>query len=166
MLPLAVGGIVFGFRKRRHDLVALERRVPAAVIEVQVGVDHDVNVFRRNAGGGQIVQQLCRLAENLNQSFRQLVADPGFDQDRLLASADHDGIQSHRNVVVLVGLYFLAPHDLGDDAEECSAVEPINAVGDGHEFEVAKRQAVHEGALCLHNLFCTALFWNTRLGDH
>src|SRR5208282_642367 len=62
--------------------------------------------------------------------------------------ADNDGIQSYGDVVRGVGLHFLLPHDLGNDAEESSSVEAINAVRDGGKIKVAKRQAVHASASC------------------
>ena len=108
------------------------------MIEVQVCVDHDVDVVRRNACGGQVVEQLRGLTENLDQSVRQLVADAGFDQNRLLSGLHHDRIQSDRDVVLGVGFHFLSPHDFGNDAEESSSVQPVNAVRNGDEFEVAQ----------------------------
>jgi hypothetical protein len=97
-----------------------------------------------------IVRELGGFAEDLDPPLRQFVGDTGFDQNGLLTGPDHDRVQSDGNVILGVGLHFLFPHNLGNDAEERSSVEAVVAVGDGGQFEFAKGQAVHESALTFH----------------
>ena len=57
------------------------------MIEMQVRVDDDVDVFGRDAGSGEIRQQLRGLAVELDHAFGELVAHAGLDQHGLLAGA-------------------------------------------------------------------------------
>src|SRR5579863_7593633 len=46
VVPFAFLDVVLGFRKCGGDFVSLANGVPSAVVEVQVGVDDDVDVVR------------------------------------------------------------------------------------------------------------------------
>src|SRR5579863_5661721 len=56
VLPFALLHVILRLGKRGHSLPALPDRVPSTVIEVQVRVDDNVDVFGRNADGGQVVE--------------------------------------------------------------------------------------------------------------
>ncbi len=60
VLPLAFLHVIFRFREGGDDLAGLAAdRIPSAVVEVQVGVDDDIDVFGRNAGGGRLSSNLA-----------------------------------------------------------------------------------------------------------
>ena len=54
-----------------------------------------------------------------------------------------DGIQSQGHEIVALRLYLAFPQAFGDDAEHASAIEVVNAVGDGGKFEIAQGHALH-----------------------
>ncbi len=88
-------------------------------------------------GGREIVQQLRRLAVELDHALRELVAHAGLDQNIFLSGANEKRVQSSLHVVAFVGQRFARPHDFGDHAEKCAAIERVGAVGKNAEFEVA-----------------------------
>ena len=90
VVPLAFLNVIFCFRKRSNHRVALANRVPTAMIEMQVGVENDVNVFWGDAHRAQVLQQFRRLAVYFDHRFRKFVADSGLDQYRLRSSPHHD----------------------------------------------------------------------------
>ena len=143
VLPFPFLHVILRFRERGDHLIALPDGVPAAMIEVQVSVDDDVDVFRRNARRAELLQQLCRLAVDLDHSFREFVAHAGFDQHGLRPGAHHDRVQSQGHQVVGVRFYLALPQAFGDDAEHASAIEVVNPVGDGGQFEIAQGDALH-----------------------
>jgi len=55
VLPLALGSVIRRFGKRRDDLIALPDRVPAAMVEVQMRVNDDVDVFWSDARCRELV---------------------------------------------------------------------------------------------------------------
>ena len=56
VLPLALRRIVFCVRKCRGNLAICAHCIPSAVIKVQVTIDDDINLFRHDAGGEQIIK--------------------------------------------------------------------------------------------------------------
>src|ERR1700679_2072813 len=52
ILPFAFGRIVFRTRKSWHDLAVFADRVPTAVVEMQMRVNDDVDVFGDDACDG------------------------------------------------------------------------------------------------------------------
>jgi hypothetical protein len=107
------------------------------VVEVEVGVDYDVDVFGGEAGLVKVVDELGVVAVNFALLFGELVADAGFDQDILFAGADEQRVEAGGDAVLFVGLDATLPEDFGNYAEEGAAVEVVGAVGDDAEFEVA-----------------------------
>src|SRR5213080_873178 len=143
MPPLALGRVILCFRKCRYDLSVLPDRIPSAVVEMQMAVDYDVDLFRRNSRSGQVLQQLRRLTVNHLHFFRELVVDSGFDQDCLLARLHHNGIESNRHEIILVRLDLLAPHTFRNDSEEGATIETVEAVGDSGKLEITKVHPSH-----------------------
>ncbi len=119
--------------------------VPSAVVEVEMGVDDDVDFFRTNLGGFERVRELLLGAINLVEFGRELVADAGFDGDGVLTGAHDDGIEAEKDAVLRVGGSAFFPERFGDDAEHGSAVEEIVAVGEDGELEVADGGAAADG---------------------
>ena len=109
------------------------------MIEVQVRVDDNVDLVRGNAGGGEVVEQLGRLAIKLDHAVGELVAHTGLDQHGLLAGANHERVKTGSDVVAAVGFDPARPHHFRDNAEECSAVERVSSIRKDTEFEVAER---------------------------
>jgi len=128
MLPFLPLCVVLRFRKRRHESIAAPNRVPSAVIEMEMGVDDDVDVFRGDSGGVEVLEQLGRLLVDLRHLLRQFVADAGFDQDVLVAGAHEQRIQSCIDAVLRIGHDFLRPHCLRNHAEESSAIEEVGSI--------------------------------------
>ena len=119
------------------------------MVKMQVRIDDDVDIFRRDSGGVQVVEQLGRLLVDLHHLFGEFVADASFDQDVFLAGADEQRIQSGIEAVLLVRRDLLRPHGLRNYAEEGSAIEEVGSVGDDGEFEIAESCAMHKTGLQL-----------------
>ena len=61
--------------------------VPSAMVEMEMRVDDDIDVFRLRPGFAEAVQQLFRRLPDSSLLFLQLVADAGFDQHVELSGA-------------------------------------------------------------------------------
>ena len=146
MLPLLFLHVILRVRKRCDHLIAAPHRIPATVVKMQVRIDDDVDIFRRDSGGVQVVEQLGRLFEDLDQAVRQFVADASLDQNVLLAGAHKQRIQSRVEPVLLVRRDLLRPHGLRNDSEKGSAIEEVSSIGDDCEFEIAESCAMHKAA--------------------
>src|SRR6266851_433781 len=146
VLPFAFLDVVLCFWKGGYGFTGAEHGVPSAVVEVQVGIDDDIDVAGRNADGTEVVEKLGGLAVELRHLFGEFVADSGFDEDGGATAffvPDEDGVQAGRYAVALVSSDFFRPHNFGDDAEEGSAIEVVDAVREGGEFEIAEGYALH-----------------------
>ena len=87
-------------RKSRLPAAVHHRGVPSAVVEVQVGAEHVVDVFRRGAGAPQPVQvRRVELAEGGQfLAFVDIVvADAGVDQDPVMAGADQPAMKTEHD---------------------------------------------------------------------
>src|ERR1700761_5985712 len=84
--------------KRRGDrTIAVQRCVPAAMVEVKVSVNDDVDLVWANAGGCQGSGQKLLIAMDLAHLCRLLVADSGLDQDGLFSCSDNDSIKAKQD---------------------------------------------------------------------
>ncbi len=121
--------------------VGSARGIPAAVVEVQVRVDNDVNFFGTNAGGLEGMRQLLLRTKDAAQFIAELIADSGFDHNGVFAGANDDRVQSQQNAVLLVGRRALLPERLGNHSEHGAAVEEIRPIAEDRQLEVADRCA-------------------------
>src|SRR5580700_1368685 len=111
-----------------HATLWRKRRVPAAVVEMQVRVDDDVDLFRTNAGRGKGMRQLFLCPINLAELRRKLVADPGLDGDGVLSRPHDDRVQPQQDSVLGISWRALLPQRLGHHAEHGAPVEQIPSV--------------------------------------
>src|SRR3989440_341324 len=65
MQPLAFRRVIHRSRKRRHNFSTLPHGIPSAVVEMQMAVDYDIDLFRRNSCSRQVLQP-AKLLENLS----------------------------------------------------------------------------------------------------
>ena len=114
------------------------------MIEMQVRVDDDVDVLRRNATRRQILEQFRRLPIELDHPVRELVAHSGLNQHRLLSGTNQQRVESGGYIVLLVDRHPARPHHLGHDAKKCSAIQRISPIRKNAEFKVSKRDPLHE----------------------
>src|SRR5450631_849782 len=70
MSPLPLLHVVGRLGKSGRHAAAAAHRVPAAMVEVQMSVDDDVDVFGSDTSRGEILQQLGWLAVNFRHSLR------------------------------------------------------------------------------------------------
>ena len=117
------------------------------MIKMQVGVDDDIDIFRRNAACGEIVEQLRRLSVKLDHALRKLVAHPGFDQHILLTRPDEQRVESGGHIVFIVGRRLARPHHFGYDPKKSAPVERISPVRKSAEFKIAKRELMHQSSV-------------------
>src|SRR6476646_516082 len=143
VFPLACRREISGTRESGDGTISFYYGVPAAMIEVQMTVDHNVDFLRRDARSGQIVEQFGGLSVDIEHLLRELVANSGFDQHRLMARAHHDRVQTGGHAVVRIRLRLLLPQDFGHNSEEGAAVERIDAVRNCNQFKVAQGKSTH-----------------------
>ena len=118
-------------------------RVPAAMVEVQMGVDDDIDFLGPNA--------IARLADRGGAGAFEgvdvaalgvpFIARAGLDEDPLPCRANQQQFMARR-MRLRSSAGRRAPTGLGDDAEHGAAVEAERAVGRGGEFEVAEFHAL------------------------
>ena len=141
MLHLAAMREVPRVRKRRNHLSILGlRRVPPAVVEVQVGVDDNIDLVHRDPGGREGGRQLLLRAEDLPHFPGKLVADARLDDHGMLPGADHDGVRPQQDPVQLVGRRTPLPQRLRHHPEHRPAVEEVRSVGQNRQLEIAERR--------------------------
>ena len=85
--PFAFGCVVFCLGEGGNGVPVAIYSVPAAMVEMEMRVDDDVNVFRSRTSFAEAVQQLFRRLPDSFLLFLQLVADAGFDQHIELSGA-------------------------------------------------------------------------------
>src|SRR6185312_9126086 len=156
---------VAGVGKSRHD-AAIGRacRVPSAMVEVQMGVDDNIDLFGPNPSGLESARKLLLRVENVAKLFRKLVADAGFNRNGVLARADNDRVEPEQDAVLVVGWRALLPQGLGDHAEHGSAIEQIVSITKDSQLKVTERSACpHEvagvGSFCRVHYCASAAGW-------
>ena len=122
----------------RDGAVGVEGGVPAAVVEVQVGVEDVGDVFGADAGGGEGGGQELVVLVDLAHLWGELVAEAGLDDDERRGHADDERVEAEEDVVVASARVRRLQSGLGNDAEHGAAVEQEGAVGAEGEFEVAE----------------------------
>jgi hypothetical protein len=118
--------------------VGVEGGVPAAVVEVEVGIEDVGDVFGADAGGGERGGEEFVVLVDLAHFGREFVAQAGFDDDERGRHADDEGVEAEEDAVLVVGRGAAAPERFGDDAEHGTAVEEEGAVGAESELERAE----------------------------
>ena len=131
---------VTSIRKRRtHRAIRIERRVPPAVIEVQMRVDHHIDLFGTNSSRRQRRRQKLLVLVNLLQLRRLLVADAGFDQHRMLARPYDRRVHAQEDTILLIGHDPLLPQRLRDHTEHRTAIQQVCAIRTNRQLELADR---------------------------
>ena len=101
------------------------------MVPVEVAVDHNIDGFGVDAVARDHLGEGVwdgREFSAFAGARVQLIAAAGFDQDGVIASADEVTVEGEGDAVEFVGRGLTAPQGFGDDAEEGSAVEMIDAV--------------------------------------
>ena len=84
---------VLGVGKGRHPLAVLQPRVPADMVDVQMGAHHEVDLLGLDARLAQTLEILgVQHVEARHARPRLVVAAAGIDQDRVLARAQQPGM--------------------------------------------------------------------------
>ena len=119
------------------------------MVEVEVGVDDDVDVSGRDAGAGEVVEEATALVSaDCAGGSRALGAGAGVYQDGLTVSADEEGVEAERHAVLVVEVRGVAlPHDAGDEAEDGAGVLAEGAVADDEKLETAEAEPAHGGRI-------------------
>src|SRR6185369_5265052 len=110
-LPLLAVDHVARPGKRRHPALALQARVPADVIDVQVRADDGVDLLGRDAGGGQVVEpRPLPLVPERRLVALLAVAHAGVDENRAARHPDDPGLDAGAEIArVLVEEVGLEP---------------------------------------------------------
>src|SRR6185369_1614134 len=113
---------------------------PARVIEVEMRGEHDVDVFRREAGLCERVVEMPGApldAVSLEELLAFLVAHPGVDDHRP-GSTNDERTHGQANPVPVIGPGLLRPHRLRDHAEHRAAVQAEESIADRYQLEVTE----------------------------
>ena len=123
MFPLAALCEIARHGKRGGDAAIDVDRIASAVIPVEVGVDDGVDCRRidRNAFGAFGKQHPLPAPGVVPP------AAAGFDEDTLARGFDEVAVEGGGNSILLVGGDKRVPKGLRDDAEESSAIPPVDA---------------------------------------
>ena len=123
-----------------------EFSVPARVVEVQVRVDDDGQVFGRAA---RVRAQRLRerapapYAVHLDLARRPLVAEARLDEDALARALDEEAVGVEAYAVQRVGRRYSLPERAGHDAEHRAPVEAELCVGHDLNAVVAELHRNH-----------------------
>src|ERR1700733_13538438 len=130
------GGSVW---KRRYDFVFLPAGIPAAMIEMQMRIHHNVDIGRSQTVLAQaLIEKGAIDAVNIAEPRVHLVARAGFDQYPPAARVNQQAVHRQRYAISRVSWRLLFPDRLRDHAEHGSAVEQHVAPVNDMEFEFAK----------------------------
>src|SRR5258708_37937311 len=108
------------------------------MVEVQVSVDDDVDVFGRTSARGEIRKELRRLSVKLHHALGKFMAHASRHQHGVFSSTNEKRVKPSSDIVSLVGGYLARPHDFRDDAEESSAIERVGCLSKNRQFEIAQ----------------------------
>ena len=127
MFPFSARNEVTCVGKRRHDLtVGVERRVAAGMVEMQMRVENDGDVFGQDARlqPKRLGQRTLPIDAVKRRAFAgPLVADARLDQYLLFSGIDEHAVHIHTNAVLVVRRKDLRPQIARNDAEHRPAVE-------------------------------------------
>src|SRR5487761_396463 len=132
------------FRKRRARFTIHNSRIPTAMIEMQMRVDDEVDVFRSYSVRGKLVRKSRRTLEGINLPalLVPFVTRTRFHQIGLSRRAYKQAIHREQNPVPLVGARLLFPHRLWYHAKHRAAVEAQRPVIQHQKFQVPQSQRV------------------------
>src|SRR5262249_26014194 len=108
-VPLGAADQIGGVREGRHPPAVLEHRVPADVVEVQMGAEDPVDRLARAPGAREIRQEGPVLEAPLRERPLLVVADARVDHDPLAARVDHEGMDAHAKHPGIVGEHGVEP---------------------------------------------------------
>jgi hypothetical protein len=124
--------------------VRIHGGVAACVIEVEMSVDHPLDVLGEKAGGRQRVLQLrCALQALVLDSVDVeelgvfLVAKRGVDQDQTIVMLHQKAAHSQGNPVPVVRLDTRLPQRSGDNTEHGTPVEALQPALEGVAAQAA-----------------------------
>ena len=92
VLPLRAREQIPRIRERGHDAIAFPHHVPADVIEVQVGTQHDVDRLARVARGREPGEKVLGAVAQILEPRDRMRAEAGVDQDPQLPGVDHEAV--------------------------------------------------------------------------
>src|SRR6202167_1634639 len=126
---------------RRHHFVADYARVPAAMVEMQMRIDDDID-FRhvQSVLAQAVVQKRPVQSVNIPQLRRHFSARAGFDQNIFPAGPDQQAIQRQLDTIPRVGWRFLLPQNFRHHSEHGAAVQIHFPIYQNVKLQVPKLQ--------------------------
>jgi hypothetical protein len=133
-------------REGRDERVAVPPRVPAGVVEVEVRVHDERDVFRSNAALRELAEELRRALDPVDAAelVAHLRARARLDDDDVIRIADEQAAHVHLDAVQCVGGLLLLPEHLRDHAEHRAAIELEGSVAEDVDLEPAQ---THGGSM-------------------
>src|SRR5215469_3126246 len=143
MRYLACLHVVLRSRKGRHRLAVTIVRVPSAVIEMQMGVDDDVDLIGRDACPLETLHQLHLVLVDVLLLFTELRTNTCLNQHGLLAVTKQQRVGSDFQHVARVGLDAFFPEHLGHYPKKRSTVQLIRSVRQNEYLKISNRGSNH-----------------------
>jgi hypothetical protein len=132
----------------RHPSTVLSARVPADVVHVQVGADHEVLALRRHPRprAGRRGSP-CAACEREPAAAVLVVADAGVDEGRVVRRADYEGVHALQEAATLVEETGLEPGAVPLDGRGgASRRSPVGRVGPARSTTVKTRRRATDRA--------------------
>ena len=82
---------ILGVREGRHPAAVAQHRIPAAMVDVQVGAEHVVDRLEAQARRLELIE-VALLREIHRRGIALILAGAGVDQDRVMRRAHHEGL--------------------------------------------------------------------------
>src|SRR5580658_9171197 len=117
-----------------------EARVASTVIEVEMGVDDEIDLIGGDPVLGESVDERVAVLNVVDGALFGVPfgAVAGFNEDVFVLSADEKRVGAHADAIFFVGRRFFLPKDFGNDAEHGAAVEREGAGVEIEDFEIAE----------------------------
>ncbi len=131
---------IFGVWKSGNSFVVNEFGVAAGVVEVEMGVDDDVDLIgadtvRRQVGDERVAFLNPIDVAQFGSPFRAVA---GFDENVFVLRSNEQAVGGQPNAVAIIGWRFFLPERFGHDAEHGAAVEIKTAAVNVLNFNVAE----------------------------
>jgi len=131
VLPFAAAGEIARAGEGGDGPGRGEDGVAAAMVPMEMAVDHDIDGFGVDAVAGDHLGQGIGDRREFGAfpgARVHLIAAAGFNQDGVIAGADEVAVEGERDAVEFVGRGLAAPEGLGDNAEKGAPIPPIDGV--------------------------------------
>ena len=103
---------IAGVGEGRHPLAVDQHRVPADMIDMEMGAEHDIEAFAREARAFEVLEEGGLEVRHHLHCALLVIADAGVDHDPLRRRVDDERVHAHDDVAGVGDVIGLEPFDL------------------------------------------------------